>query len=191
MRHQLAQEEFITKQDSELHFSKYAALYNAHDIEAMRENIYYQLDNTCNQKGEELFTLTQKLPLKDEYGKIYGVLGLTQLIKIEDAHTILLRNHPGKNIKLAIDQSCFSNFQMELSSRELEVLYLFLQGKSTKTTATVLNISERTVIFHLNNIKSKWNCNSKEEIYQLAKKKGLISFSALRLLLAPSASECD
>ncbi|NNM59627.1 MAG: PAS domain-containing protein [Legionellales bacterium] len=181
LRHERAQEEVITKLDTELHFAKYADAYNAHDLDAMREKIYYQLDATCTHTGNEIYALTQKLPLKDELGKVHGVLALTQLLNFEDVvHTVFSTNSRYRdNIKIAVDKRIFFNIESELSSRELEILYYFLQGKSTKTSAQVLDITERTVIFHLNNIKNKWECNSKESIFNKAKQKGLIELSAL------------
>lgn len=60
-----------------------------------------------------------------------------------------------------------------LSRREKEVVALLLQGKSNKQIALLLDISERTVEFHLKNIYAKTQVNSKVElILKLGKSTG-------------------
>jgi DNA-binding CsgD family transcriptional regulator len=39
-----------------------------------------------------------------------------------------------------------------------------MQGKSAKQTGAILNISQRTVEFHLDNIKQKAQCRTKLEL---------------------------
>ena len=51
-----------------------------------------------------------------------------------------------------------------LSKREKEVLKLVLQGKSNKQIALSLNITIRTVEFHLKNIYAKFQVNSRIEL---------------------------
>lgn len=43
----------------------------------------------------------------------------------------------------------------DLTSRELEVLQLVIAGKTNKAIANEIDISEKTVEFHLDNIYSK------------------------------------
>lgn len=62
-----------------------------------------------------------------------------------------------------------------LSRREKEVIGLLLQGKSNKQIALSLDISERTVEFHLKNIYKKLQVNSRVElILKLGKSTGEI-----------------
>jgi len=51
-----------------------------------------------------------------------------------------------------------------LSNREQEVTKLVLEGKSNKQIASALHISENTVEFHLKNIYSKSQVNSRTEL---------------------------
>jgi DNA-binding CsgD family transcriptional regulator len=51
-----------------------------------------------------------------------------------------------------------------LSNREWDVLRLLLQGKSNKQIASVLDISVRTVEFHLKNIYAKFQVRSRVEL---------------------------
>ena len=51
-----------------------------------------------------------------------------------------------------------------LSNRERETLQLLLEGKSNKLIALDMKVSERTVEFHLKNIYSKFQVNSRMEL---------------------------
>lgn len=53
---------------------------------------------------------------------------------------------------------------VDLTEREVECLSHLLKGKSAKLTASLMNISVRTVEFHLNNIKLKAKCRTKLEL---------------------------
>lgn len=52
----------------------------------------------------------------------------------------------------------------ELSDRQQEVVKLVLEGKSNKQIALALNISERTVEFHLKNVYDKFQVSSRVEL---------------------------
>jgi DNA-binding CsgD family transcriptional regulator len=51
-----------------------------------------------------------------------------------------------------------------LSNRERDTIQLLLEGKSNKLIARDMNVSERTVEFHLKNIYSKFQVNSRMEL---------------------------
>lgn len=52
----------------------------------------------------------------------------------------------------------------QLTNREREVVDLLREGKSNKLIASSLNISERTVEFHLNNVYNKFQVSSRVEL---------------------------
>ena len=51
-----------------------------------------------------------------------------------------------------------------LSKREREVVQLLLEGKCNKLIALDMQVSDRTVEFHLKNIYSKFQVNSRMEL---------------------------
>jgi len=57
-----------------------------------------------------------------------------------------------------------------LSLRERQCIKLLLQGKSMKETAVVLNLSPRTIEHYFENIKNKFNCQYKHELFAIAEK---------------------
>ncbi len=62
----------------------------------------------------------------------------------------------------------------DLSARELEVLNLIAAGLPNKSIANQLFISERTVKFHVSNIKSKLNANNRTQAAYVAQQLKLI-----------------
>lgn len=62
-----------------------------------------------------------------------------------------------------------------LTARELEVLRMLSQGKVNKEIAAALNITERTVKFHVSAILSKLGVGNRTEAVTTAVQRGLIS----------------
>lgn len=69
---------------------------------------------------------------------------------------------------LGYPQPC--NSFTKLSFREKQCLNLFMEGKTSKETAAQLYLSPRTIEYYFENIKDKLGCNSKREIFKLARK---------------------
>jgi len=63
---------------------------------------------------------------------------------------------------------------VNLSKREIEVLTWSKRGKSSWEISAILNISERTVNFHVNNIMQKLNAVSRIQAVAVAIERGLI-----------------
>lgn len=67
---------------------------------------------------------------------------------------------------------------IKLTKREIEVLTLVIEGKSSKEVADLLYVSKRTVDFHLANIYDKLSVTNRVQAFRRAAKLGLISFDA-------------
>jgi two-component system, NarL family, response regulator len=63
----------------------------------------------------------------------------------------------------------------ELSDRELEVLQLITTGKSTQAVSKALNITERTVNFHINHILSKLGVEDRTQAVIVALRRGIVN----------------
>ncbi|KTD55576.1 transcriptional regulator-like protein [Legionella santicrucis] len=185
-RLQLQEKDILCMSAKALPFRMYADFYNSHDYSAMKGIVYFQLDDCITKNGEKIFALSHKLPLKDEDGKTHGIIGFTKFMNFHE----LISNINSKNtflapnLKININVDDLLKTTINLSRREMEVLYYFLQGKTTKFIAPLLHITERTVIFHLNNIKSKWGCYNKEDIYTKSIEKGFKNLTIIWDLLA-------
>lgn len=62
-----------------------------------------------------------------------------------------------------------------LTNREIDVLSWAVYGKTNGTIATLLNISERTVKFHIKNIMEKLNASNRAQAVAIALQNGIIS----------------
>jgi LuxR family transcriptional regulator, maltose regulon positive regulatory protein len=72
----------------------------------------------------------------------------------------------------------FSSEKPLLTSRELEVLSLVIEGYSSKQVADMLFISKRTVDFHLDNIYGKLQVSNRMQALQKASRMGLLAKAA-------------
>ena len=64
---------------------------------------------------------------------------------------------------------------IKLTKREVEVLTLVIEGKSSKEVAELLYVSKRTVDFHLANIYEKLQVNNRVQAFRRAVALGLIT----------------
>lgn len=65
--------------------------------------------------------------------------------------------------------------QVKLTKREVEVLQLVIEGKSSKEVADELYVSKRTVDFHLANIYSKLSVSNRLQAFREATRRGLLT----------------
>lgn len=63
---------------------------------------------------------------------------------------------------------------IRLTKRELEVLSLVVEGRSSKDVADALYVSKRTVDFHLANIYDKLQVSNRVQAFRRATRLGLI-----------------
>lgn len=66
----------------------------------------------------------------------------------------------------------FSIKDTHLSSRESECLFYLLRGKTAKQIARLLNLSPKTVEHYIENIKLKFQCQTKSELISKAIEQG-------------------
>ncbi len=78
----------------------------------------------------------------------------------------------------AITASQHEEQVVKLTKREIEVLTLVVQGKSSKEVADMLFVSKRTVDFHLANIYDKLHVSNRVQAFRRATRLGLIPYEA-------------
>src|SRR4028118_749087 len=71
---------------------------------------------------------------------------------------------------------------VKLTKREVEVLTLVIEGKSSKEVAEQLFVSKRTVDFHLANIYSKLSVSNRVQAFREATRRGLIPFHIIDII---------
>lgn len=173
-------EEFNELCDTDM-FPEYSDNYNNHDQLAINGCVFNQIDGLTNKAGKDLFVFSQKSPLRDKDGLVYGVLGVCKYIDMYQLPLVI--NNYSRNLKININLPDLFERYTGLSKRENEVLLLLLKGLSTKAIAYNLKISQKTVTFHINNIKEKWQCYSKESIFKIALLKNINQFLNCEMFL--------
>lgn len=78
-------------------------------------------------------------------------------------------------VKFILFQNNYTGYLNEIngirfSNREIDVIAGVINGRSAKTIASLLYISPKTVEVHINNIKVKINCNSRENMIDFVEK---------------------
>jgi DNA-binding CsgD family transcriptional regulator len=68
---------------------------------------------------------------------------------------------------------------IKLTKREIEVLTLVIEGKSSKEVADMLYVSKRTVDFHLANIYDKLQVTNRVQAFRRAARLGLIPLDTM------------
>lgn len=75
----------------------------------------------------------------------------------------------------AVRKERAQQFSKDLTPRQREVLQLLAEGRPMKEVAGILNISEKTVMFHKYNIMRAFNLKSNADLVRFALRQGLIS----------------
>lgn len=150
---------------------KFSISLMENDKTVMRQNQMHFFDESMlNADGIPYNGLTIKIPWYDNQSQIIGVLGLsivsgthslaTSLETIQDSG--LLDKQKDTFDLLAgsrIDNTYFTK-------REISILRNIIRGNSAHVVGNILNISQRTVETHIQNIKIKLGVRSKAEIIQ-------------------------
>lgn len=77
-------------------------------------------------------------------------------------------------VRRVFDSDLLPLARVELTHREKECLLWVTEGKTTWETSRILNISERTVVFHLQNVQDKLGVNNRHQAVARAVALGVI-----------------
>lgn len=84
----------------------------------------------------------------------------------------LLQLKPQKHLYLCSHNIDYRKADVQLTSRETQIIFLLIRGKSNKMIASEMGISTRTVETHMDNLKTKFDCNSKPLLLEAALEMG-------------------
>ena len=100
----------------------------------------------------------------------------TTSLKLIDALNEVTKGGAPMSINIAkmVVSSFKKTIHVDLTEREHEVLTYLAKGKSYRSIAEILFISQNTIKFHIKNIYDKLQVKSKEEAIQKANKENLI-----------------
>lgn len=157
--------EIQEKTDFDFRWEKFAPLYLTHEKDTLEGRNYVALYPGCDYQGAETLFICHRTVIKNEFGIPDGVLTHTYIL--QDRKHLELSNL----INTEINNATREHFtvgkrtnDIQLTRREREVLFYFLRGKSSKEIGKILNISHRTIEVYINNLKMKFQSNTKSEL---------------------------
>lgn len=175
----------LGKTDFDLPWQDYAELYLEHEKAIFSGNIYSSLIPLNDHSGHTNIFLHNKYCEFDETGEfIRLVCYASELINpcVYELSNQLARSLPDSDqnpcFELGHDPEKFG-----LTEREHQCLFYLLQGKSSKSIAEILNIARRTVDSHIELIKSKFHCSTRDELVDQAIDMGFLSIVPSGLML--------
>jgi DNA-binding NarL/FixJ family response regulator len=117
------------------------------------------------KKGASAY-LSKKIHPDTLLDAIYSVFENGRYFDFESSNAIL-NSLQNESISIKLTRKC-------LSARETEILKLLCDHKTSKEIASLLNVTERTIIFHRQNLYKKTNCKRLTELIMYAMDQGLI-----------------
>lgn len=157
--------------DEEMPWGELSELYVRDDQKALHGEVILTLEPCISNTGSIITMMTKKTLYATEYFESNCVLAQATHVEnnnIENFVYDYIKTNSQNNLKSVqiIDKYKISSSNLILSIRESECLYYFLRGKTAKSIARILEISAKTVEYHINNIKEKMGCYSKEQLIE-------------------------
>jgi DNA-binding CsgD family transcriptional regulator len=125
-----------------------------------------------------------KKPLLDNKNNITGLIYHCQEFASKLLHNLANtdRNYFAAHTMPTHYHLVANNNPFKLAMRELEVLFFLLRGKTAKEIAEIIGLSKRTIESYIEQIKSKFGCNTKTDLLLLAVVNGYMNIIPPRLL---------
>ncbi len=165
--------DILGKTDHEVSWAKYADLYTNHAEKALSNQSNLAIWPAIDAKKNFHIVLCQRTIVRNDIKK--NILTHTNILKekhhLEIAH--LLQN------KSSCCSSLLRNSEevkSMLTKRESECLFHLLRGRSSKTIASILGISSRTVEAHIEGLRNKFRCSYKTELVEKAIEMGFLHY---------------
>lgn len=154
----------LGKTDYDLCCNYYADEYRRHDVDALCGKVYSAIVPFIGHNGQLSIVLCTRYQRKNNKNEIIGVA--CYVVSIINPDVYLLRQNIIKNNKLSNESHLYLNKSddINLTAKEKECLFYLLQGKTAKVIANAMCISYRTVEYHVDNLKIKFDCKTKNEL---------------------------
>jgi DNA-binding CsgD family transcriptional regulator len=122
----------------------------------------------ARKDGLDIHALSIKIPWYDQNNNLLGLMGFSVILKINSITEFLTTM---SELRLLNNLHHIHHLHtipthITLSPREKEVLEHVLRGLPAKRIGVLLNISPRTVEYHIENMKAKFSVYSKSELIE-------------------------
>lgn len=188
----------VGKTDFDLFLEEVADIFRKNDLEVMHNDcVLIKEEVTCLANGDKLIQLSTKKALYDEKARIIGVIGntidISEFKKIKTDITDCAKDKFIFNTKSAFEAIQYRKSGtkksfirkniyvinqhkkiIHLTPRQTECLFFIIMGKTAKIIAKILDISPRTAEEHIDQLKCKFRCSSKNELIEIAIANGFL-----------------
>ncbi|MBB71281.1 MAG: hypothetical protein CMF50_02640 [Legionellales bacterium] len=182
----LKADDYVGRSDWEMPWDKHAQSYIDYDNDTLAGHHYSKLSLSNGTDGEKIVIHDRKFVLSGLNGEQLGVIGTFKIIPFKYFEVFKVINGLTQDsYKICADLNNYLNSTKEnytLTKKESTCLFYTLHGKSAKEIARVMGISNKTVEFHIANIKIKWNCNTKQDLFVKAFELGCFNVLPLHIL---------
>jgi DNA-binding CsgD family transcriptional regulator len=133
-------------------------------------------------KNQWQVMLNTKNPLRDENNDIVGTfaccINITkQLGQLQHLFSSMQMIQSAK--KSTLNRGSYilhqENIEPFLTKRQMDCLFYLMRGKTAKETASLLNLSKRTVEYYIAQMKNTFLCHTKSELIDLAISQGFMN----------------
>lgn len=134
----------------------------------------------CFWHNHYTFIFSNKFPVYNNADQtLIGVFHYGSVIEHTNLLVFLNKIHKHQSMINAQSYDAYEIYQqgmnLHLTPREIECLFYTLRGKTAKEIARFLTISQKTVEFHIEHLKMKFNCYSKSELISKAMECGYLN----------------
>ncbi|MFN3234970.1 MAG: LuxR C-terminal-related transcriptional regulator [Gammaproteobacteria bacterium] len=167
-----SRDEILGNTDYDFPWAEFADIYRKHELDALSGNNYSILFPLKKHDGDLILFLHKKMQKLDQDGNPSGVIcHATEItdVRVYDLYNDFKKDLPKACEKIVLGKT-YEKFQ--LSRRQLEILFYTIRGKSAKQIAAYLGLSVRTIEYHIEHLKTKFNCGTKCELIAYAMENG-------------------
>lgn len=159
--------------------SEYAEVFRKNDRLVMEGNKAVKFFEILHCADGWKVMIITKAPLFDDQKNIIGTRGYSIDVTYPFANLgyLLLKNQPSFRKNKSMQASYFvgANDKLQLTNRQSECLFLLLRGKTIKEAAKFLKLSPRTIEDFVDQLKAKFNCQTKSELIAAAIEHGFLN----------------
>lgn len=159
----------LTSADLRCPLADLAENFHIEDAFALQKGSFTVIDQYFLAHKVEKILLVQKQTLLDCKTQQKAILAHAIDISntshaIDIKSLIKLENKKNDNQLISWHLGDYDNFN--LTKKEKECLFYVIQGKTAREISTIMCRSKRTIEMHINNIKQKFNVNSKALLFE-------------------------
>lgn len=150
--------DLVGKSDEDMPWKIFSHVYRSHDQNTLLGESYDLFEPIIDVSGKRFNLYVRKKGILDKEGNVSGIVANAMIFDFSNGDSILKQS-----IGITKNISCGVSLK-KLTSKEKEVLFLFLNGYKRKFISNALNISIKTFDSHISFIKDKLGCQSSNEL---------------------------